>query len=93
MQRFASVRANVPARAWGEGAVALVTGVLAIVTLFWRDWIEALTGYDPDHHSGSAEWLIIAGLALVCVIASLTARVEWHRARARTAAPLPGVQA
>jgi hypothetical protein len=77
----ASLRANARARLWGEGALALVTGVMAIVTVFWRDWIEALTGYDPDHHSGSAEWLIIAGLALVCVLASLALRVEWRRAR------------
>jgi hypothetical protein len=77
----ASVRAHVPARLWAEGALALITGVMAIVTVFLRDWIEALTGYDPDHHSGSAEWLIIAGLALVCVLASLALRVEWRRAQ------------
>jgi hypothetical protein len=82
---MASVRANIRGRAWGEGAVALVTGAMAIVTLFWRDWIEALTGYDPDHHSGSAEWLIIAGLALVCVLASVTTRAEWRRAQVKGA--------
>src|SRR3954452_16747599 len=48
-------------RFWGETAVAVVCGVLAIATVFWQDWIEALTGFDPDHHGGSAEWLIVAG--------------------------------
>jgi len=88
MWSIESVRAELRVRAWGESALALVTGVLAIVTVFWRDWIEALTGYDPDHHSGSVEWLIIAGLALVCVVASVSARAEWRRARATSARPV-----
>jgi hypothetical protein len=47
--------------------------------LFWRDWIEALTGLDPDHNSGSLEWTIVAGLFVVCVLASFAARAEWRR--------------
>jgi peptidoglycan/LPS O-acetylase OafA/YrhL len=68
------------ARFWAEAAAAGVCGVLALVTVFWADWIEALTGFDPDRHDGSAEWLIVAGLALVCVVASLAGRAEWRRA-------------
>lgn len=74
-------RGQVRARFWGEAAVAIVCGVLAVVTIFWQDWIEALTGVDPDHHSGSVEWLIVAALALVCVLASLAGRTEWRRAQ------------
>jgi hypothetical protein len=47
--------------------------------LFWRDWIEALTGFSPDHHNGSFEWMIVAGLFLVCVLVSFAARAEWRR--------------
>ena len=43
-----------------EALVALAAGALGIITMFWHDWIEALTGWDPDQHNGSAEWLIVA---------------------------------
>jgi hypothetical protein len=34
-------------RFWIESAAAVACGALAVVTLFWRDWIE-VTGWDPD---------------------------------------------
>ena len=36
-----------------EVSLAVLTGILGVLTLLWRDWIEALTGWSPDHHSGS----------------------------------------
>jgi hypothetical protein len=60
-----------------ETALALLSGALGIVTIFWRDWIEALTGWDPDHHNGSFEWLIVAGLLAVAVVMGLVARRHW----------------
>jgi hypothetical protein len=62
-----------------EAELASLCGALALVTLFWRDWIEALTGFDPDHHNGSFEWLIVAGLFAACVLVGLAARAEWRR--------------
>ena len=38
--------------------VAAFCGILAVLTIFWPDWIEALTGFDPDQHDGTVEWLI-----------------------------------
>jgi hypothetical protein len=35
---------------------------LAVLSIFWPDWIEALTGYDPDQHDGTVEWLIVIAL-------------------------------
>jgi hypothetical protein len=37
-------------------------GGLAVLSIFWPDWIEALTGYDPDQHDGTVEWLIVLAL-------------------------------
>jgi hypothetical protein len=33
-----------------------------VLSIFWPDWIEALTGYDPDQHDGTVEWLIVIAL-------------------------------
>jgi hypothetical protein len=60
-----------------ETAVAFCAGALGILTAFWHDWIEALTGWDPDHHNGSAEWLIVAVLLAIAVVVGTLARREW----------------
>ena len=61
-----------------ETAVALLAGLLGVVTIFWHDWIEALTGWDPDQHNGSAEWLIVAGLLVVAIAMGAVARRHWR---------------
>ena len=60
-----------------ETAVALCAGGLGILTAVWHDWIEALTGWDPDHHNGSAEWLIVAGLLVIALVVGAFARRDW----------------
>jgi undecaprenyl pyrophosphate phosphatase UppP len=67
-------------RFWIEGVLASAAGVLAIVSLFWHDWIETIFGIDPDRGSGSAEWLVVVSLATIMVIFVCAARLEWRRA-------------
>lgn len=71
---------NVRTRILIERVLAVVTGGLGILTIFWRDWIEGLTGWDPDHHSGSAEVGIIIGLLVVSLVFYLVSRFEVRRA-------------
>jgi hypothetical protein len=53
--------------------------MLAVITLFWHDWIEAVFRIDPDSGGGSAEWLIVVVLLLVTVALAVGARHEWRR--------------
>jgi hypothetical protein len=75
------MESSVRARFWVEAGLASLCGLLAVLSLFWRDWIEALTGFDLDHHNGSFEWMIVAGLFLICILVSFAARAELHRRR------------
>lgn len=70
-------------RFWVEAVCGTMTGVLAVVTLFWSDWIEAVFGVDPDHGNGSFEWLVVAFLAVITVSLIVAARVEWRHAGRR----------
>jgi undecaprenyl pyrophosphate phosphatase UppP len=60
-----------------EMAVALGAGILGILTIFWHDWVEALTGWDPDQHSGSVEWAVVVVLLVVAVAMGFVARRHW----------------
>jgi hypothetical protein len=55
--------------------IAMFCGGFAVLTIFWPDWIEGLTGYDPDPHDGTVEWLT--------VIALLSTAPYWRSRRAR----------
>jgi len=67
-------------RARLEMAVALCAGILGILTIFWHDWIEAMTGWDPDQHSGRVEWVVVAGLLVIAIVMGLQARRHWKLA-------------
>jgi hypothetical protein len=64
---------------WIEAFLAGLTGVLGVVTIFWRDWIEMLTGWDPDHHNGSVEVGLVVVLLLMSVTCAVVARRSYRR--------------
>lgn len=68
-------------RFWVEAIIGLLTGTLAIATLFWRDWIEAIFRIDPDKSSGSSEWLVVLGMLIITATLAGGVRLEWRRAR------------
>jgi hypothetical protein len=72
---------DLPGRFWLETGLAVVSTVLLLATLLWRDWIEIVLRVDPDHGSGSLEWSIIAVTAVAAIVGSILARIEWRRAQ------------
>jgi hypothetical protein len=72
-------------RFWVESALSTAAAALCLMTMLWKDWIEIVFGVDPDHHSGSLEWVIALGTLLVAVGSGAAARHEWLRARPATA--------
>jgi hypothetical protein len=73
---------TIRARFWLETTLASLSGSLSLMTIFRRDWLETLTGFDPDRHSGSVEWAIVAGLLALGVSVGVAARAEWLRSSA-----------
>ena len=80
------MRNEVPAvrRVRIEIVLASVLGAATILTAVWPDWIEGLTGFDPDHGNGSVEWLIVAVLAVATIVAAALARRDLRVLRSRT---------
>jgi hypothetical protein len=60
-------------RARLEMVVASCAGILGVLTIFWHDW-------DPDHHNGSVEWIIVVVLLAISVGIGLLARRDWKLA-------------
>ena len=76
-----------------ESALAGTCTVLGATTLFWRDWIEALTGIDPDRHNGSVEWLVVAMLFGLALGLSFLAHRERRRLRRQTIGVISSLRA
>jgi undecaprenyl pyrophosphate phosphatase UppP len=74
-------------RVVAETAIASFAGALGVLTIFWHDWIEALTGWDPDHHNGSFEWMIVAVLLIIAAVVGATARRDWRLRAAASQSP------
>jgi hypothetical protein len=68
-------------RFWIETGLAIVTSILFVVTLLWRDWIEIIFNVDPDQGGGLLEWSIVGALLVVTIVLFILARYEWRRSR------------
>jgi hypothetical protein len=73
-------------RFWILATLTTLTGVLALITPIFPDWIEFISGWDPDQHDGSVETMIVIGLFVVTAIFFALAFVEWRRAPASSSA-------
>ena len=70
---------------WVEAILASVTAFLGILTLVWPDWIEKVFGADPDQHSGSFEWTLVALCFIAAILFSALARRTWQKAQVASA--------
>jgi ABC-type thiamin/hydroxymethylpyrimidine transport system permease subunit len=62
-----------------EVVLAVISAALCVLTLVFPEWIEELTGLEPDAGSGALEW-IIAGIFLVAaVVSAVLARRDYRR--------------
>jgi hypothetical protein len=64
-----------------EIGLAALSVLLFVATVVWPEWIEMISGSDPDHGDGSLEWLIMGVTALCAIGAALSARAEWRGLR------------
>ena len=69
-------------RFWFETVLAVVTGILFVITLIWHNWAEIIFNVDPDQGSGLLEWLVVGALLVVTIVLFVLARYEWRKAQA-----------
>ena len=68
-------------RFWFETVLAVVTGILFVITLIWHNWAEIIFNVDPDQGSGLLEWLVVGALLIVTIVLFVLARYEWRKAQ------------
>jgi hypothetical protein len=66
-------------RFWVEALSTIVSFGTLVLTLAAPTWIETVSGFDPDHHSGSIEWIVVAVLFVISFTSAVLARAEWRR--------------
>jgi hypothetical protein len=65
-----------------EIGLAIISGLLFLITLVSNEWIEIVFGVDPDGGDGSLEWLITLSTAIIAIIAIILVRSDWRHLRA-----------
>ena len=60
-----------------ESILAVISAGLFVLTLINAEWIEALTGLEPDAGSGALEFLIAAAFLVAAVVTALMARRDY----------------
>jgi hypothetical protein len=61
--------------------LAVSSGVLSLLTIFWHDWIESVFNWDPDHNNGAFEWIIVVALVAASIGFGALVRIDWRRRR------------
>jgi hypothetical protein len=64
-----------------ELVLACISFALFILTLISAEWIEELTGLEPDAGSGALEWIITIAFAAAALVLFVLARRDALRLR------------
>ena len=59
--------------------LAVISAVLCVLTLVLPEWIEELTGLEPDAGSGALEWIIAGAFLVAAVVSAVLARRDYRR--------------
>ena len=62
-----------------EVVLAVISAALCVLTLVTPEWIEALTGLEPDSGSGALEWVVAGVFLVAAVVAAVLARRDYRR--------------
>jgi hypothetical protein len=73
------VKKGVRGRFYAETILTVITGIMFLVTLINRAWIETVFHLDPDQGQGWVEWTIVAVLLVAAITCAVLARSEWRR--------------
>ena len=79
------MRGRLKVRLTIETLLGLASLVLAILTAINGEWIEELTGFEPDAGSGALEWAIVIAFALAAITLGALAVRDGRRLRQATA--------
>jgi tetrahydromethanopterin S-methyltransferase subunit E len=79
------MRRRLRVRFYPETILGIITGIMFVVTLLNRTWIETVFNIDPDQGQGWVEWMIVGVLLVVTLVLGTLARHEWRRAAAAMA--------
>jgi hypothetical protein len=66
-------------RFWIEAGLATATGILFIMTLISREWIEVVFGVEPDGGNGELEWLVSFAFLVATITFAVVARGEYKK--------------
>ena len=62
-----------------EIVLAASSAMLCVLTFVTPEWIEKLTGLEPDSGSGALEWIIAGGFLVAAVVSAVLARRDYRR--------------
>jgi hypothetical protein len=62
-----------------EVVLAVISAALCVLTLVIPEWIEELTGLEPDSGSGALEWIIAGVFLVAAVVSAVLARRDYRR--------------